>query len=281
MQTNGMKELYKKKNFSVLGLVSEVYVERELLRELVKREISGKYKGSVIGLMWVLINPLLMLTMYVIVFGYVFKGRWGGHELNGFEYASFIFAGLIVHGFASECLVKAPVSLVNNPNYVKKIVFPTELLCIVPIASSVFSFAINVGLLFVISSIGSGKLAWEVIYVLITVAPLIVMVLGLSLMLSIVGVYYRDTVQIVGFLSTILMYTAPVFYSLNLIPESYRWLLKLNPITIPIESGRSAMVANFNFDTTSYFIYIAASFLILWLGGALYENKRYEISDQL
>lgn len=281
MQTNGMKELYKKKNFSVLGLACDVYAERELLRELVKREISGKYKGSAIGLMWVLINPLLMLTMYVIVFGYVFKGRWGGLELNGFQYASFIFAGLIVHGFASECLVKAPVSLVNNPNYVKKIVFPTELLCVVPIASAIFSFLINVGLLFIISSIGSGKLAWEVVFVILAAAPLAIMVIGISLTLSILGVYYRDTVQIVSFLSTILMYTAPVFYSLNLIPEHYRWLLYFNPITIPIESGRSALEHTPNYGAGFFLIYMAASFFILWLGGIVYENKRYEISDQL
>ena len=118
-------------NFSISPkeMVASLFCNRSLITTLVKREIVGRYRGSVMGMAWSFFNPLLMLVIYTFVFTVAFKARWGvGDEESKAEFAIILFAGLIVHGLFAECINRAPGLILSNVNYVKKVVFPLEVL---------------------------------------------------------------------------------------------------------------------------------------------------------
>jgi len=271
-------------NFSISPreLVASFWRNRELTYALVKREVVGRYRGSFLGILWSFFNPLFMLAVYTFVFSVVFKARWGaGGSDSKTEFALMLFAGLMVFNIFSECVSRAPVLILANANYVKKVVFPLEILPWVALGASLFHGAISLAVWLAAYLILFGVPHVTVLYLPLIILPLLLFIIGLSLFLASLGVYLRDVSQFIGVLLTVLMFMSPIFYSAEALPEAYRGLLYLNPLTPAIEQVRAVLY----WGQTPNFLLLLGSLLIsgfvAWLGFAWFQKTRKGFADVL
>ena len=193
----------KKPPISPVDAVGKIIKSRELICQLIQRDIEGRYRGSFAGLVWSFLNPLFSLAMYTLVFGVVFNARWGLAAENTIDFALILFIGLIIHGLLSECINRAPYLIVGNPSYVKQVVFPIEILPVVALGTSLFHTGVSIVLLLVVWGGSHGGLSITVLFIPVLLFPLCLIALGLGWFISSVSVYFRDTAQIVNFVSAI------------------------------------------------------------------------------
>jgi lipopolysaccharide transport system permease protein len=227
---------------SAIELFASQWRNRELIFQLTKREVLGQYRGSIMGLTWSFLNPLLMLAVYTFVFSVVFRVRGGLGGEDKVNFAIFLFAGLIVYWLFSECINRAPSLIVSNANYVKRVVFPLEILPSVAIGSALFRAVISVVVLLTTQLLYNQWLPWTVVVFPIILVPLLLTTVGLAWLLSALGVYVRDIAQATSILTTVLMWLSPVFYSVSALPQRYQPWLHLNPLTFIIEEGRNVLI---------------------------------------
>jgi len=215
---------------------------RSLIHILTRREISGRYRGSLFGSLWTLLTPLLMLVVFTLVFGVVLQTRWPGSEGQGIGmFALRLLAGMLVHGLLGEALSRAPTLVVAQPNYVNKVVFPLEVLGWVNLLTALFHTAIALALLIVVNGLWGSGFALSQLSVPLVVLPYAVLLMGLVWAFAALGVYLRDMAQLVGPLVMVTMFLGPVFFPRSAMPAALQPWLLLNPVTVPIEQVRAAL----------------------------------------
>lgn len=262
-------------------MVASFWRNRSLIYALSKREIVGRYRGSYFGLLWSFFNPLLMLAIYTFVFGEVFKARWGAGENSKAEFALILFIGLMVFNLFAECVNRAPILIASNANYVKKVVFPLEILPFVTIISALMHFFISLGVWFLAYFVFSGWPLFTSPFLLTTLIPFLFFILGLSWALASLGVYLRDVNQFIGIFTSMLMFLSPIFYPATALPEAYRKWLYLNPLTIVMEQMRDVLFWGKLPNLLMLAIYYVVSLVIAWLGFAWFQKTRKGFADVL
>jgi lipopolysaccharide transport system permease protein len=256
--------------------------KRQLIWQLTKREVVGRYRGSVLGIGWSLFHPLLMLAVYTFVLGSVFKMRWGaGASETGLQYSLSIFAGMIVHGLFAECLNRAPNLILSNPSYVKKVVFPLDTLALVTMGSSLFHLAVSTVVLIGGLLIANSSIHPTVLLIPLVLLPFLLLTLGLVWFLAATGVYLRDIGQSIGVLTTVLMFLAPVLYPVSAVPEQYRWLLFLNPLTFVIEQFRNLAIVGVAPDWIGLMAYAVLGSAVAAVGYVWFQKTRDGFADVL
>ncbi len=252
-----------------------------MLWDLVKRDFIGRYQGSIMGVVWSLFNPLLMLAIYTTVFSVAFKARWGTGEESKIAFAIVLFSGMVVHSLFAECINRAPSLIVSQVNYVKKVVFPLEILPWVALCSAILHFSISFLVLLIFCFFSDVALHWAALLVPLVMFPLILITLGLSWILASLGVYFRDMTQIVGMISTLALFLAPVFYPLDALPEPYRSLLNWNPITLPIIQIRDVLLWDKPVQWDLWLINLSIGALICIFGYWWFQKSRQGFADVL
>ncbi|TPJ28386.1 ABC transporter permease [Mesorhizobium sp. B2-7-2] len=259
---------------------------RELVFLLIGREVAGRYRGSALGLLWSLINPLFMLAVYTFVFGVVMKSRWAvpGHESathSTGEFAIILFCGLIVFQFFAEVVSQAPGLIVANANYVKKIVFPIQILPVVSAGAALFHAVVSLLVLLVFAYVVFGAIPLTLVLAPVVFAPLIVMVLGIAWTLASIGVYFRDMNQIVTPFVTATVFLSPVFFQRTALPDWLQPWLSLNPISVPVESFRSVVIFGVQPDWVALGNYSLVGIVIAFLGYQFFQKTRRGFADVL
>lgn len=262
------------------ALLASAWHHRRLILTLTRREIEGRYKGSAFGVLWSILTPILMVSVFTFVFGEIFQSKWAGMQsANHLDFASALFVGLLVYNIFSECIGKAPYLITNNPNYVKKIVFPLEILSIVSTLAAIFHFVTGYLVVLMLVIFSGWQLSWTVVYTPLIILPLILLLLGLTWIISALGVYLRDISQIIGPALTVLMFLSPVFYPLSSVHEKYRWLYSLNPITFVIEEARAALIHQQGPNWTHWLPYTGICCLVMMIGFVFFQKTRSGFSD--
>jgi lipopolysaccharide transport system permease protein len=265
---------------SVSALFDSVWRNRELILQLARREVLSRYRGSTFGLAWSFFNPLVLLVVYTFVFSVVFKARWGvGGQEGTTDFAIILFVGLIVHGFFAECLNRAPTLILSNVNYVKKVVFPLEILPWVAAGSALFHASISLAVLLLAQLVFNHAIAWTAVFLPVVFVPLCLSTIGIALFLSSIGVYVRDIGQVIGIVTTVLLFLSPVFYPIAALPEKYRPFLLLNPLTFVIEEARGILIWGRMPNWTGFMIYTLASLVVAWLGFWWFQKTRRGFAD--
>lgn len=271
-------------NFSILPreMVASLWRNRGLITALVKREVIGRYRGSVIGIAWSFFNPLLMLVIYTFVFSVVFKARWGvGGEESKTDFAILLFVGLIVHGLFAECVNRAPALILSNVNYVKKVIFPLEILPWVAFGSALFHTAISLVVLLLAQLVLIHQMPWTAIFFPFVLLPLVFTSIGFAWFLAAFGVFVRDIGQITGMFTTALLFVSPVFYPISALPIKYQSWLQLNPLAFIIEEGRKVLIFGQLPDIGRWSAMMAAGIFIAWAGFAWFQKTRKGFADVL
>lgn len=265
---------------SLFSLGKSLLQHRELILQMTKREVAGRYKGSVMGLLWSFINPVLMLAVYTFVFSVVFKAKWGvSGEGSNTEFAVVLFVGLIVHALFAEVINRAPGLILSNVNYVKKVVFPLEILPVISMGAALFHGLVSLGVLLGAFALLNGFLHWTALLIPLVLLPLIIVTLGLAWLLASLGVYLRDVGQTIGIITTMMLFLAPIFYPMSALPEKYRVFLLVNPLTFIIEQARQVLIYGQLPAWSGLVIYGAISFLVAWLGFWWFQKTRKGFAD--
>lgn len=262
-------------------MVASLWRNRGLIHASAKREVLGRYRGSALGLLWSFFNPVFMLLVYTFVFSVVFNARWGTGSESKTEFALVLFAGLVVFNLFAECINRAPGLILSNVNYVKKVVFPLEILPFVGLLSALFHGAISLGVWLLAYLVLFGIPHPTALYLPLIVLPFVLFIMGLSWALASLGVYLRDAGQFIGTVTTVLMFLSPIFYPATALPEAYRNLLYLNPLTPVIEQARAVLYFGNAPDFAMLAVYWAATFIIAWLGFAWFQKTRKGFADVL
>lgn len=262
-------------------MLASSWRNRGLIKALVEREVLGRYRGSLFGILWSFFHPLFMLTVYTFVFSVVFKSRWSGGSDSKTEFALVLFAGLIIFNLFAECVNRAPTLILTNVNYVKKVVFPLEILPWVALGSAIFHACISLLVWLLAYMLLFGMPHPTVLLLPLVILPLPFFILGLSWVLAALGVYLRDATQFIGILTTTLMFLSPIFYSAESLPPEYRHLLALNPLAPVIEQARQVLFWGRMPDLTLFATSLGGSMLIAWLGFAWFQKTRKGFADVL
>ncbi|KZR78329.1 ABC transporter permease [Prochlorococcus marinus] len=230
--------------FPSLQWPGALWRHRELIWKLSKREVEGRYRGSVLGWGWSLITPLLMLAVYTFVFSQVFQARWGDLEASGpWLFAINLFAGLIVFNVFAETTNASPSIILSNANLATKVIFPLEILPAITVAAAIFHGATSLLVLGAFEILSQGQIPITIVWLPLVWTPLIYGCLALSWTLSSLGVYLRDLGQVVGVVTNLMMFLSAVFYPLSALPERWQPLLRLNPLVVVIEQSRRVSIA--------------------------------------
>lgn len=265
---------------SLGALFASLWGHRQLILQLTKREVLSRYRGSIMGLAWSFFNPLLMLFVYTFVFSVVFKARWGGDtgESNA-GFAIIVFSGLIIHGLFADCLNRAPSLIVANPNYVKKVVFPLDVLPWVTMGSALFHAGISLVVLLAAQLAWNHALHWTVLFLPVIILPLVLATMGLCWILASLGVYLRDVGQTIGIVTTVMLFLSPVLYPITAVPEALRPVLWVNPLTFVIEQARRVAIWGDPPGWTGWLAYLAASIFVAQIGFWWFQRTRRGFAD--
>jgi lipopolysaccharide transport system permease protein len=262
-------------------MVGSVWRNRALIWASVLREVLGRYRGSFMGLAWSLFNPLFMLVIYTFVFSQVFKARWSAGSHSKTEFALLLFAGLIVFNLFAECVNRAPGLILANVNYVKKVVFPLEILPWVAVGASLFHAAVSLLAWLIVYGVLYGWPHATALYLPLIFGPLVLLIMGFSWALASLGVFLRDVAQFIGIATSALMFLSPIFYPASSLPQEYEHLLYLNPLTAVIEQAREVLFWGRSPDFLLLAQYWGATALVAWVGFAWFQRTRKGFADVL
>lgn len=261
-------------------MLASLWRHRSLVFELTKREFSGRYRGSFGGIVWSFVQPLFLLTVYTIAFGVILKSRWGFSGGTA-EYALMLFAGLIVFNAFSECLTKSTALITDNPNFVKKVVFPLELLPVITVATALIHALIGVAVWFLGYMLLFGTPKASAILFPLILACYLPILLGLGWLLAALGVIARDISQLTGMLNHTLLFLTPIFYSIEAAPPLLQNLLLLNPLTFVVEQFRLVLFYGQIPALKGLALYFVLASLFAWLSLILFRRLRPTFADMV
>jgi lipopolysaccharide transport system permease protein len=266
--------------FNPVRIVAHLWKYRDLIRQLTWREVVGRYKGSFIGLGWSFIQPLVMLCVYTFVFSVIFKARWGVEAGEGkAAFALALFMGLITFSIFSEVANSAPSLVLGNANYVKKVVFPLEILPLVRLFSALINAVFSLGVLFAGILIINHFIHWTALLLPLIWLPMLMFTLGCGYFLASLGVFVRDIGTIIGVLTTMLFFLTPIFYPISAVPEAFRIVFRINPIAIFVEDARRVVLWGLSPDWPWFFFGMALSGTVLIFGFVWFMKSKKAFAD--
>ncbi len=255
---------------------------RALIFQLVKREVQQKFQGSWLGLGWALITPIVMLAVYTFVFRLVLKAKWPGSEgASDAEFALQLFSGLIVFTFFGDVIGRAPTLISDQPNMVKKVIFPLSVMPWVSALASAFFTLLSTLVLVIGAGIAMGGLSVHLLALPVIGLVFFPMLLGLGWLLSSLGVYLRDLGHVIGLMLTPLMFLSPIFYPVSALPEIVQGFMILNPLALIIDSVRAVVLGGQWPDFYALLFYALVSMVVAMLGAACFHKTRRGFADVL
>ncbi len=261
-------------------MVRHLWQQRDLITQFTKRQILQRYKGSYLGVLWSFVTPLVMLLIYTFVFSVVFQARWEGAVTdNHAEFALMLFAGLIAFNVFSEAITTAPSLITSNGNYVKKVVFPLEILPVTNLATALINSFFSLLILQIGMVVFLGRCSWTIILLPLLYIPLTLLCLGLSWFLASLGVFIRDIGPLLGLVVQMLFFLTPIFYPMTAVPENVRFVIYLNPLAFIVNHFRRVILLNQMPDWGEFWLVTAATFIVCMLGYIWFMKSKRVFAD--
>lgn len=263
-------------------MIRNLWRYRDLIRQFTVREVSVRHKGTALGLTWAVLQPLLTLSIYTFIFGFVFKNRWD--KLGGYAWADFtlnFFAGYVVYSIFSDTVNRSPGFITEHPNLVRKVVFPLEILPLTATGASLVYAGFGIALLLVATGVLAQSFSWTILFFPLVLLPLLMLTLGVSWLFASLGAFIRDFRQVVPVLTQLVFFVTPVFYDVKTIDTQYRWIIMLNPMTLIVENARKTLLWGEMPDWTHLGLVYAVSLAVMILGYAWFTKSKRGLADVL
>jgi len=264
--------------FNPMRIYANLWHNRYLLGQLIKRDVLLRYRGAIFGVLWIFFSPLIMLTIFAFIFGYIFQARWPQQE-SGIPFWVLLYSGLIAFNVFAETISRAPTSVRGYPNFVKKIIFPVDILPVVPLGAALVHAGFNF-LILLAALTWIDHLHASILLLPLLLTPLLLLALGLSWFIAAWGVFLRDMTQIVPVFVQMLMFLSPVFYPISAVPASLRPIYQLNPLGTVIETTRYA-ISGEPIEWGTWWIAFCFCLIAAILGYAFFQHSRDEFADVL
>jgi len=255
--------------------------QRDLILQFAKREFSLKYRGAALGLFWAVLRPLMMLAIYAVVFGFVFKSRYFQHNETPLEFGLAMFCGLALFDFFAECVGRAPTLIQNSSNLVTKVVFPLETLPVSLVVSGAVQLVIELTLLLAGCVLIRHSLPLSILFLPLILVPLLLMTLGTTWFLASFGVFVRDTSSIVRPLLTVVVYCSAIFYPIERVPPPFRTFLELNPLSLIAEQSRRVVMLGAPLEWLPWLYSFVVGLLICVFGYFFFMRTKSAFADVL
>lgn len=267
----------------MITAIKNLNVKLDLIKQLLKRDILIRYKGSLLGFLWAIIQPIIMLSVYTFVFSVIFQAKWGISESTSkSEYALLLFVGLIFFNIFSDVINRSPGLIVANSSYVTKVVFPTEILSIVALGNALVHSLISFVVLIVAKYIITGDFYWTSLYLIPFIYLSVgLLTLGISWILSSLGVFLRDLNYLIGIIVQVLFFMTPIFYPVTSVPEEFQFVMQLNPLTGVIENARNIILFGEMPNWEWYFSSLFMSLIIAIFGYIWFNKTKKAFADVL
>lgn len=257
-----------------MKVFKNLYDYRELLKTSVKKEIRGKYKNSFLGVLWSFLNPLLQILVYAIVFPLILKN-------NEKNYVIFLCCGLIPWTFFSTAITRAAFTMIENGNIIKKVYFPREILPISIVTSEAINFLISTIIIIAFVLVYGVGLTKFILYYPIIFIVQYILILGISFVVSSITVYVRDLQHLIGVALQLLFYATPIVYNANTIPENFKWVLNLNPMTYVINAYRDIFYNQVAPDVKALLIVAGIMIAICVVGYTIFNKLQKGFAEEL
>ena len=262
------------------GLAGNLWRHRDLLKRLCHHDISAEYQGLLMGKLWAVGNPLVILCVYTFVFGYIFKARWMNSGTDSLlEFAVTLFCGLIVFGVFSAVVNQAPRMVVSKPNYVKRIVFPLELLPVCELVRALFHAGVSMLILTVAAFLMQGTIPVTILLLPLLLVPLVFLTLGFGWLLAGLGVFLRDLGQLVVMCTHVLFFLCPVFYGVEMMPPRLQFMMKLNPLAFIITGVRQVVLWGDVPSPVAYVVWSLALGIFMGIGYTMFMRMKPAFAD--
>ena len=259
-----------------MKIFRDLYNYRELLKTSVKKDIGGKYKHSFLGVLWSFINPLLQILVYALIFPLVMKNG-GSYK----DYTVFMVCGLIPWAYFTTVINRASFIMIENGNILKKVYFPRSILPLSLVTSETINFLVSCIIILVFIVIKGFGISKFILFFPLVLLIQYVLLLGIALIFSAVTVYMRDIQHFIGVVLQLLFYATPIVYSIDTIPENFRWILKWNPMTYIIEGYRAIFYNQTMPDLKSLGVLGIISIIILIVGYLLFNKLQKRFAEEL
>jgi lipopolysaccharide transport system permease protein len=261
-------------------MLEAVWTNRRLAWSLAKRDLAARYRGSAADVLWMVLHPLLLMLTYLFVFGVVLRARFAGDPSTA-GFALYFLAGMIPWLAFSEVVGRAPSALIEHRHFVKKLVFPVEVLNVSHALSSLVTQMVGLALLCLLILAVRGSVPATALLLPLLIVPQLILTIGFSWMLSAFGVYLRDLGQIIGFLLTLLFFLTPICYPEESLPESLVWYFRRNPIYVLVRGWRALLLSGeLPPPRMMLFLYIA-SLIVVFVAAHIYRKLRPTFADVL
>ena len=255
---------------------------RALIGQLSRREIEGRYKGSYLGILWSFLQPVMLLIIYTFVFGVVLKSTWPEARSGRLsEFAVIVFCGMSAFGIFNDCVGRASGLIVAVPNYVKKVVFPLEILPVSVMGGALFHAGVNLAILAAANLLVGGRIYATMALLPLVFIPLVFLTMGASWFLAGLGVYFRDAQQLISPILLSLFFVTPVFYGVQAVPEPFRTLMRFNPLTSVVVNCRRVVLWGECPAWTEWAVWLLLSGVLMMLGYAFFMKIKKGFADVL
>lgn len=260
-------------------ILSLFFNNKFLIIEFIKRDVSLKYKGTFLGFFWSFLTPLIMVTIYTVVFSKILTPKWNVNFMSEhFGYGVILYAGLIILNFFNEIFNKSTSVIKSNKNYVKRVVFPLEAFAIILTGSALFQLLINLIIITIIVIIFDAFNS-NLIYIPFIILPLIIFCIGASWIVSSISVFLQDTKHVVSLISSVLIFISPIFYPISAVPEKIAFIIYLNPLSIPVENLRNVLIFGLSPDIKELFYYFIFSCMFALVNFFIFIKLKKRFSD--
>lgn len=252
-----------------------------LLKQFTKREIEKRYKGTLLGLFWSFFTPLLMLTVYTIVFGFIFQGSYQHVGETKIQFVLGLFCGMLIWELIAHTFAAAPMLIVQNANLVTKVIFPLEILPIAMLGGTLVHTAIGFIPLLLLIVTSQGIISFSGLSLFFILIPVLFYCLGVVWFLSALGVFLRDIGAMMPAVITVLMFMSAIFFPIAAIPEAWRWVVMLNPAAVLISMARNALIFGQWIDWKIYGVQLILSFIVMMVGYVFFMKVKPAFADVL
>jgi lipopolysaccharide transport system permease protein len=264
---------------SPISIVSVALGNWRLILRLARREVEARYRGSVLGLFWSVLTPLLMVGAYTFVFSVVFQPRWHVPPGANANFTLLLYSGLLIFNLFAEPAGRAPALVLENVSYIKKVVFPLEILPIVAMVSALVNFAIGLLVMMALYLVMLGPPPATILALPLVALPVVLFTLGFTWLLAALGVFLRDLRHAVTIVVSVMMFLGPIFYPVTAVPESIRWIMYVNPLTPALEASKDVLFWGVLPPAPMLGATILAAWLVAWVGHLCFAKLRPGFAD--
>lgn len=264
-----------------LSIFSPLLEHRHLVHSLVVRDLRARYAGTALGFLWAFASPLLLLAVFTFVFSEVFQAKWNIPVDDKFGFALVLFSGLMLYWCFADCLTRAAGLIGEHAVFVRKLVFPVDILAWVVVLGALIHLVISWALFMIAHLVLIGPIPVTALLLPIILLPFALFLLGMTWIVAAVGVYLRDLGQIIAVLVTLLLFASPIFYPIEILPDWFRPWMALNPIAHVVESGRGLLLWGELPAALNYAVACAICTASAWLGLLVFRKLKRSFADVL